>query len=209
MRVALILLLIGTTAFSQSVFKFARRGEHLRVTRTVQTPFRTLARRAIEREQQKQVFNRPLGIQATYRQNFTRPYKVIGPNSYLRGVGRKFKGRKGWERIEQSGSYNGAHHIVTKSVIKQISGKDGEIVNNAPSVFHPLHNNKSFDKDFHDHARQLELYREHGIRAIIIDFFERINAINEALGLPKYEQADIDKELIEAELWARHWGLKW
>lgn len=208
MRVALLLLLISTTAFSQSVFKFARRGEHLRVTRTVHTPFRTLARRAIEREQQKQVLNSQKSIRATYTQHFTRPYKVVGPNSYLKGVARKFKGRKGWERIDQSGGYNGAHHIVTKSVLKEL-GYSNETLNNTPSIFHPLHNSSAFNKDFHNHSKQLEIYRKSGIKGIIIDFFERINAINDVLGIPQYTQTEIEKELLEAELWARHWGLKW
>lgn len=199
--VSIILILSAVNSYSQNLFRFIGKGRRLKVERRIVTrvQYHALARRVLNSQT----------LTVTSHVAIMPPSRLVGPTNYLRGVSTRLKGRPGWERIGQSGGYNGAHHIVTRSVIKQISGKDGEIVNNAPSVFHPLHNNKSFDKDFHDHARQLELYREHGIRAIIIDFFERINAINEALGLPKYEQADIDKELIEAELWARHWGLKW
>lgn len=211
MRVALVLILLSTTVYSQNIYQFAKRGKKVKVQRTVTVglKYEALARRVLHQPLIKRVHGNTITLRATRTQPLTRPLNVVGTTNYLKGVGRAFKGRNGWERIGQSGSYNGAHHIVTKSVIKQISGKEGEIIANAPAVFHPLHNSPNFENMFHDHERQLQIYQESGIQGIIIDFFDRANAVSGRLGIPLYNDEVIHQALIEAELWAKHWNLKW
>lgn len=204
MRVALLLILLSTTVYSQNIFRFKARGHRVKVERTIVTNQANLARRILRTTnltEQKR-------LRAIYYQPRVHPTNLTGPNNYLKGLSRRFTGPQ-WERIGQSGGYNGAHHIVTKAVIKQISLKDGEIVANAPSVFHPLHNNPNFEHMFHDHERQLKIYEQSGIRGVVIDFFERANAVSGRLGIPVYNDDVIYQALLEAELWAKHWGLKW
>lgn len=211
MRIALVLLFLSTTVYSQNLYQFAKRGKKVRVQRTVTVGLNheALARRVLQQPLIKRVHGNTITLRATHTQPLTRPLNVVGTTNYLKGVGRAFKNRPGWERIGQSGSYNGAHHIVTKSVIKQITGKEGEIIANAPAVFHPLHNSPSFESMFHDHERQLQIYQESGIRGVIIDFFDRANAVSDRLGIPLYNDEVINQALMEAELWAKHWNLKW
>jgi hypothetical protein len=141
----------------------------------------------------------PVTLQATYNPGIVTPSIVIGPNSYLKGMSRTFRGTKEWALVNSATGYNGAHHIVTKFVIREIGGSD-EAVRNGPSVFHPLHNRPEYIDMFHNHQRQLELYRDGGIKAIIEDFFERV---------PGFTEEQVKIMLLESELWAKHWGLKW
>ena len=53
-------------------------------------------------------------------------------------------------------------------------------------MFHPLHNNPNFEYMFHDHTRQLQIYENSGVEGVIIDFFDRANAVSKRLGLPLY-----------------------
>lgn len=204
MRVALLLILLSTTVYSQNIFRFKAKGHRVKVERTIVTNQANLARRILRTTN----LTTQQRLRATYYQPRVHPTRITGPNNYLKGLSRRFTGPQ-WERIGQSGGYNGAHHIVTKSVIKQISLKDGEIVANAPSVFHPLHNNQNFEYMFHDHERQLKIYEQSGIRGVVIDFFERANAVSGRLGIPVYNDDVIHQALLEAELWAKHWNLKW
>ena len=205
MRLALVLILLSTTVYSQNIFRFKVKGTRVKVERTITTRQTDLARRILT---QKTNLIKQKQLRATYYQQRVHPMGVTGPNNYLKGLSRRFTGQQ-WGKITKSGGYNGAHHLVTKAVIKQITGKDGEIVANAPSVFHPLHNNPNFITMFHDHERQLRIYEQSGIRGIIIDFFERANAVSDRLGLPLYNDEVIHQALLEAELWAKHWNLKW
>lgn len=204
MRVALLLILLSTTVYSQNIFRFKAKGPRVKVERTIVTSQANLARRILRTTN----LTTQKKLRATYYQSRVHPTNITGPNNYLKGLSRRFTGQQ-WERIGQSGGYNGAHHIVTRAVIKQISLKDGEIVANAPSVFHPLHNNPNFEHMFHDHERQLKIYEQSGIRGVVIDFFERANAVSGRLGIPVYNDEVIQQALLEAELWAKHWGLKW
>lgn len=205
MRLALVLILLSTTVYSQSIFRFKGRGTRVRVERTIRTKRTDLARRVLNRRDRQQQVQKTL--RATYEVHSVHPTRIVGPNNYLKGLSRRVTGPQ-WSKIGKSGGYNGAHHIVTKSVIKQLGGSN-ECINNAPSVFHPLHSSSSFENMFHDHERQLQIYEQSGIRGIIIDFFERANAVSGRLGIPVYNDDVIHQALMEAELWARHWGLKW
>ena len=199
--VSILLILSAVNSYSQNLFRFIGKGRRLKVERRIVTrvQYHALARRVLN--SQTLTVTRHVAIMP--------PSRLVGPTNYLRGVSTRLKGRPGWERIGQSGGYNGAHHIVTRAVIKQISGKSGEILSNAPAVFHPLHNNPNFEYMFHDHKRQLQIYENSGVEGVIIDFFDRANAVSKRLGLPLYNDEVIKQALLEGELWAKHWGLKW
>ena len=62
---------------------------------------------------------------------------------------------------------------------------------------------------FHDHAALLETYHQKGVWGIITNFYKRLNEKNKELGLPLYEQEVIEQTLLEAELWSKHWGIRW
>jgi len=192
MRLAVILLLIGTTAYSQSFFRFIGKGRKLRVERKIVTNVRyhNLARKVLNSQT----------LTVTRPEPLRNPSRVVGPNSYLKGISRRFKGQNGWGSINKANGYNGAHHIVTRFVIRELGG-NSECVNNAPSVFHPLHNDLRYTNWFHNHQKQLELYQEGGISSIMTDFFDNVGK----------DFTDVEKEqlMLEAELWAKHWGFKW
>lgn len=200
MRPGIILLtifLVGNTVFSQSGFRFKGKGRKLKVERTIST---SRVNRALVREV---LHVDRLPTLSTTRTIVDRgPLRVVGPNSYLKGVSRGFKGRKGWEQINSSSGYNGAHHVVTRFVIKEITGKENsECMNNAPSVFHPLHNDLRYVDWFHNHQKQLAIYKEKGIRGIIEEFLEHVGN--------DFSREDKEQLMLEAELWAKHWNLKW
>ena len=210
-KAIILLLLISVNSYSQSVFSLKKVGNKIRVRRTVSvnTVSRNIAVRLANEQAKRRSFTiRSNRLEYEYSAAIVRPTLMYGPNNYLKASSRILKSQNGWHNIHQSGGYNGAHHIVTKSVIKQL-GLGQEAINNAPSVFHPLHNNPAFELNFHNHSEQLKLYNVGGIKLIIINFFEQIRAINKENGLPNYPQGLIDKELIEAEFWAKYWGLKW
>lgn len=192
MRLAVILLLIANTVYSQSVFRFIGKGRKLRVERRIETRvnYHNLARKVLGSEK----------LTVTQREILRSPMRVVGPNRYLRGIGKRFKGQEGWEKVNSAKGYNGAHHIVTRFVIKEIGGSS-ECINNAPSVFHPLHNHPEYIDYFHNHTRQLELYKQGGISAIMQDFFDNVGK--------DFTDAEKEQLMLEAELWAKHWGLKW
>lgn len=202
MRLAVILLLIGTTAYSQSAFRFIGKAKKLKVERviTVRKIHENLARKVLRAEKLDYVQVRgSITLRATHRETVRPPSRVVGPNNYLKGINRRFKGIKGWDKVNQADGYNGAHHIVTKFVIREIGGSE-EAIRNGPSVFHPLHNRTEYIDWFHNHQRQLEIYRDRGIKGIIEDFFERVDG---------FSSEEKEQLMLEAELWAKHWGLRW
>ena len=188
----LTIFLVGNTVYSQSVFRFIGKGRKLVVERRIVTNVmnQAIARRVL-RSQSLAVRNREL---------VRSPSRVVGPNMYLKGVGNRFKGLSEWDKVGDSRSYNGAHHIVTKYVIKEIGG-NSECIRQAPSVFHPLHNNPEYVGWFHNHQKQLAIYKEKGIKGIIEEFFENVGN--------DFSREDKEHLMLEAELWAKHWNLKW
>lgn len=203
MRIVIVFfcVFVSLNSYSQSVFRFLGKGSALKVTRTITTnQINTELARSILAAQGATVrIIDPVTLQATFNPGIVTPAIVVGPNSYLKGVSRAFSGAKSWRKVNSASGYNGAHHIVTKFVIREIGG-NAEAIRNGPSVFHPLHNKPEYVDLFHNHQRQLELYRERGIKAIIEDFFERV---------PGFTDEEIKLMLLESELWAKHWGLKW
>ena len=203
MRIVVILLLLATNVYPQNVFRFSKAGRNgLKVQRIITTKQSNinLARIVVERRiLTEKVRQNKSTLRANHLQTCSSPLGVVGPNNYLKGVSRHFKGTKGWKTINNTTGYNGAHHIVTRFVIKEIGGSN-EAIANAPSVFHPLHNDLRYTDWFHNHQRQLEIYQKGGIKAIILDFFNRVDG---------FEKEDIETVLLEAELWSKHWGFRW
>lgn len=204
MRVIILFLffLFPLNSYSQNVFRFIGKGAALKVTRTITTNQinMALARSILAAHTGATVrVIDNVTVQATFSPGIVTPAIVLGPNSYLRGVSQAFKGATEWQNVNLGTGYNGAHHIVTKFVIKQIGGSD-EAIRNGPSVFHPLHNRPEYVDAFHNHQRQLEIYKVGGIKGIVQDFFDRV---------PGFTDDEIKVMLLESELWAKHWGLKW
>jgi hypothetical protein len=193
MRLAIILICILTiNSQAQSVFKFIGKGRKLKVERRIATSVRyhNLARKVLRSQTLTTI--RPEAVR--------HPTRVVGPNTYLKGVGKRFRGLGEWNKVGDSRSYNGAHHIVTKFVIKELGG-NSECIRQAPSVFHSLHNDLRHIDWFHNHQKQLEIYKQSGIKGIIEDFFNNVGK--------DFTDAEKEQLLLEAELWAKHWGFKW
>lgn len=200
--IVIVFLLLSSNLYAQNVFRFIGKGSALKVTRTITTNqiYVNLARDILRAQGLTNIRAiSPTALQVTYRPGIVTPAIVIGPNSYLKGVSRAFRGTKGWKKVNVGGGYNGAHHIVTKFVIQQIGGNN-EAIRNGPSVFHPLHNKPEYVDIFHNHQRQLEIYKVGGIKGIVEDFFNRA---------PGFTDDEVKIMLLESELWSKHWGLKW
>ena len=188
----LTIFLVGNTVYSQSVFRFIGKGRRLVVERRIVTNVmnQAIARRVL----------RGQSLAVRRRELVRHPSRVVGPNIYLKGVEKRFRGLSEWDKVGDSRGYNGAHHIVTKYVIKEIGG-NSECIRQAPSVFHPLHNNPEYVGWFHNHTNQLAIYNEKGIKGIIEEFFEHVGN--------DFSREDKEQLMLEAELWAKHWNLKW
>lgn len=165
-----------------------------------------------------------IALESMIKQDICFPVDVSGGYNYLKLVSREMKGCDGWENISKTRGYNGAHHIINKSVIDviyadikgsaKLRGEEipfdvTEVKNNAPAIFHPYHNRQGYESYFHNFGEQIKLYYAFGVRGIIEDFFIRINELNKAEGLPEYPEEFINATLKEAALWAKHYGLKW
>lgn len=193
MRLAIILICILTiNSQAQSVFRFIGKGRKLKVERRIETSVRyhNLARKVLRSQTLTTI--RPEAVR--------HPTRVVGPNIYLKAVGKRFRGLSEWDKVGDSRSYNGAHHIVTKFVIKELGG-NSECIRQAPSVFHSLHNDLRHIDWFHNHQKQLEIYKQSGIKGIIEDFLNNVGN--------DFTDAEKEQLLLEAELWAKHWGFKW
>ena len=202
MRLGVIFLLfLSQNLYCQSIFRFIGKGSALKVSRiiTTNTVNINVAKKILASQNLNVIQISPVCLQAVYRPGIVTPAIVLGPNSYLKGVSRAFKGTTEWQAVNTATGYNGAHHIVTKFVIKQIGGSD-EAIRNGPSVFHPLHNRPEYVDTFHNHQRQMEIYKTDGIKGIVTDFFDRVDG---------FTDEDVELMLLEAELWAKHWGFKW
>lgn len=218
--VAIICLFLSVNAYSQNIYQVVKAGRKgLRVMRTITVSPRNmrLASRVIsERAPNTKIsanVKRAI-ITAEMRQPICHPTQLVGGYNYLRTTAKRFKSLPQWEKITKSGGYNGAHHIVTQTVIDAIAKEEGikhvtEIKANAPAVYSPLHGNPMYTDLFHDHATLLKVYHEKGVRGLVLDFFERLNEAHKTEGLMLYDEETIRLELGEAELWSKTWGFKW
>ena len=155
----------------------------------------------------------------------TAPENIYGGYNYLRVISRisKQKGavakayRPIWKKIHDVTSYNGAHHIVNQSTLKEIHKRYGMTVNladmqrNAPAIFHRLHGHPAYTKTFHDMEMQLLIYEQRGVSGIIDSFFIKAKLISASSRgtIPMYSYEVVRGTYLEAELWAKTFGLKW
>lgn len=164
-----------------------------------------------------------------------RPENIYGGYNYLRtmtklslklpnNVEKDYQGT--WQKINLTRTYNGAHHIVNKTTLEEIflqmkeqaraRGEEfnvnlSEMQNNAPAIFHRLHGNPEFSYIFHNRERQLQIYYQSGMKAVIDDFFEQINMVAEESGglILQVPQSVIEGTYLEAELWCKTFNLRW
>lgn len=163
-------------------------------------------------------------LQTVINQPICKPEEVAGGYNYLRIAKSGMQNEEEWEEVACSSLYNGAHHIINKSVLEVIHtdlrfrarshGKVlpfnlADVQNNAPAISHIYHNHPKYRHFFHDRDRQLRLYYSEGVFGVLNDFLKRVDEINCAEGLPLYSDDFKRTTLLEAELWAKHYGLKW
>ncbi len=163
-----------------------------------------------------------------------RPENLHGGYNYLRTLAKQARElgtiepcyAQIWKKIADSRTYNGAHHIVNKSTLKEIH-KDmkqkaeerglpfpislTEMQNNAPAVFHRLHGTPEYKHIFHNNERQVGLYYTGGMKMVIEDFFYQLKELgfrqhSRELQIPPAVQ---EATLAEAELWCKMFHLRW
>lgn len=83
--------------------------------------------------------------------------------------------------------------------------------NDAPGIIHPFHGNPEYQVMFHNINRQLALYDEGGVRAIILDYFNNMQELHRLYPreAPVIYQEMVDNTLKEAQLWAETYRLRW
>lgn len=146
------------------------------------------------------------------------PTTIYGPYNYLKKIAEATKDEDlvnpkyvdVWKHINTSGYYNGAHHIINKSVIKMIHAdlkKIGKKENlesmerNAPALFHPMHGNPRYVDVFHNPYEQYEIYRASGVKGLMEHQINKINDLNRHLGIPEIDEKMQDGLMKEARLW--------
>lgn len=226
----ILLILFPSIAFSQNIYRVTKATHNailINRTTVVSPELSMWARWAISDKSNRILTSKvkkQIVLQSTIKQGVCFPTDVSGGYNYLKLVSREMKGCDGWENISKTKGYNGAHHIINKSVIEvicadikvnaRLRGEEidlniDEVKNNAPAIFHPYHNRRGYEDVFHNFGEQIKLYYSVGVRGIIEDFFIRVNELNRAEGLPEYSEEFIEHTLKEAALWAKHYGLRW
>ena len=129
-----------------------------------------------------------------------------------------------WKNINKTQGYNGVHHIINKSTLKEIHSimkkeyrnngrvfniRLDEMQNNAPATFHIFHGNPKYSYIFHNKDKQLEIYMNSGVRGVIINYFKDINRLNKINNIKPIHPSVIEGTLKEAELWAKTFNLRW
>lgn len=131
-----------------------------------------------------------------------------------------------WKRIHQVTSYNGVHHIVNKTTLKELYMRMKEeakqkhepftlqldaLMREAPAALHPFHGNPYYKTFFHNSDRQLQLYEQGGVRAIVVDYFQSVNRFHKKNPeqAPFISPQVMKNTLLEAKLWCETFHLKW
>ncbi len=230
MRLAILLIFVSVNCFAQNIYQvITKTPQVIQVGRTAIVSQSTvpIARTALFNRSSEiltEKVKKQVILQTTINQPICKPEEVAGGYNYLRLANREMHNEDGWEDVACSSLYNGAHHIINKSVLEVIftdlrfrARAHGEVLpfnladvqSNAPAVFHIYHNHPKYRHFFHDRDRQLRLYYSKGVFGILDDFLKRVNEVNKAAGLPPYSEDFKKTTLLEAELWAKHYGLKW
>ena len=152
------------------------------------------------------------------------PDLIYGPYNYMRAISKVSRQPqfihpdyiKIWTNINSSSGYNGVHHIVNKSAIKEIcetyrcnSSTLTEMQNNAPAIFHPFHGNPNFTTIFHNSHEQYENYMNYGMKRVVEIQLDKINELNKALGKPELPREYIIGVLNEVKTWCSIYGLRY
>lgn len=156
-----------------------------------------------------------------FTQEKCKPTEVYGGYNYLKLYCSMMDPRT-LKTIRKTDKYNGIHHIVNQSTIKLLyyryiktnpelsqTVKLQDMLVNAPAILHPLHNEKAYTEVFHNYELQIQIYVKYGVEGIIVNFFNQINEINRINKLPEIDADIIRGTLIQGELWAKTYGLKW
>ena len=168
--------------------------------------------------------NEMIFIEQTIEQTICDPTQIYGGYNYLRLCSQNMKSDKQWKNINKSNSFNGVHHIINTSTLKELykialSNYNSKIITNfpffeefiknTPAIFHELHNDKETTLLFHNKDLQLKIYNENGIKGILDNFFETIDTLNYHKNLQLIESNVIVGTYLEAKLWSDYYGLKW
>lgn len=154
------------------------------------------------------------------------PRTIYGPYNYVRVFSKISKNEEfttnrhlqDWKHINQTTTYNGAHHLINKYTLKLIylemkqEGKSVSLTdmqNNAPAIFHPLHGDPKYKDYFHNYSEQLTDYHRYGMKITILNILTNINNAGIINGFPNMPQEYIMAVLKEAELWCKTYGLAW
>lgn len=154
----------------------------------------------------------------------TYPERLYGGYNYLKIISRLSRNKlidknflHIWKNINRTQTYNGVHHIVNKSTLQEIhlranlKGKVrlDEMQNNAPAVFHSLHGNPLYKDIFHNRDKQVELYFNYGMKAVIDDFFHNVRIVSRKEGVRFFSKEVIENTYKEAHLWCNTFNCKW
>lgn len=238
MRLLVSLLLLPCALQAQNAVELLRpmrRGNSAIITRRINVPYVVGAPALRVAQLNKtdnclvamQGFRLNIELERTIASNsLKRPERVYGPYKLLKAYSRASNNevlinRKyidNWKRINTTGYYNGAHHLVNKYTIKRIyldlkeQGEDvrlEEMQANAPAIFHPLHGNPAYKDVFHNTEEQYYDYKRFGMKVTVAGLLERIDEVNVSLGFEPYSAEYLDGVLKEAELWCKYWNIRW
>lgn len=236
-------LLLSTGVFSQSAFNIVKVARNVTrpnvICRTIaiRTSGLPIANKVIGSSvlsspiRYKQINSRLCIPKTTITYDFkipiiTYPEKLYGPYNLLKLISRNSRTNKLiskehisiWKQINNSQTYNGAHHVFNKSTISLIYdieklSKNGfllhEIQNNAPAVFHSLHGNPVYKNIFHDREKQFKLYQKGGVKLVLDDFFKNVHVISKEENVRFFSKEVIGNTYLEARLWCETFNLKW
>ena len=173
------------------------------------------------------LYSNSLSSQITYNITFQlnslkSPDTIYGPYNYMRAISKVSRHQqfvhpdytRYWKHLNSSVGYNGVHHLITKSTIKQLCSDVScsstilkEMQSNAPCIFHRFHGNPSFVTIFHNPEEQYELYIKRGMKKVVELQLDKINEVNKTMGLPELTQEYIDGILHETKIWCSIYGL--
>ena len=174
MLLVIILLFLATNLSAQNIFRVVGKSKNLiNISRTtvVSKDIQSVAEAVLKDRSAEiimQAVKKEIVLQSVIEQPFCLPEEVPGGYNYLRTVSKEMRCEGVWKKVVDSDSYNGAHHIINKSVLEVIY-KDLEIrarqagnmidftfdefQSNAPAVFHPFHNSSKYKHIFSCHIR--------------------------------------------------------
>lgn len=131
-----------------------------------------------------------------------------------------------WKKIHSVAHYRGVHHIVNKSTLKEIywmmkreataqgipfTVNLADMQKNAPGAFHPFHGNPEHAVVFHNLNKQLLLYKQGGVKAILKDYFTQMENLHKRYpnDAPPVCHDVVKNTILETKLWCETFHLRW